>query len=54
MALTEPCYTLLNVQDSEPFNEMAIKQSLGECKLLHEHVSKMKEICVFQKRAKSL
>lgn len=28
--MTECCYTLLNVQDSEPVNEMQIKQNLGE------------------------
>lgn len=31
MALNEgPCYTIINSKDSEPFNEMQIKQDLGE------------------------
>lgn len=30
MALNEgPCYTIINSKDSEPFNEMQIKQDLG-------------------------
>lgn len=32
MALNEgPCYTIINSKDTEPFNEMQIKQDLGEC-----------------------
>lgn len=31
MSLAESaCYTLINAPDSEPFNEMQIKQDLGE------------------------
>lgn len=26
----ETCYTILNVQDSEPYNELQIKQNLGK------------------------
>lgn len=35
MSLAESaCYTLINAPDSEPFNEMQIKQDLGKfCKL---------------------
>lgn len=34
MALNEgPCYTIINSKDSEPFNEMQIKQDLGGCSI---------------------
>lgn len=36
MALNEgPCYTIINSKDSEPFNEMQIKQDLGNINHIH-------------------
>lgn len=32
--LSEPCYTILNIQDSEPYNELQIKQNLGRYSFL--------------------
>lgn len=40
MALNEgPCYTIINSKDSEPFNEMQIKQDLGTCSFIFHYSS---------------
>lgn len=41
MSLAESaCYTLINVPDTEPYNEMQIKQDLGEEKKVLKMSSK--------------
>lgn len=35
------CYTLINVPDMEPFNEMQIKQELGKCEEKFRQEKKM-------------
>lgn len=51
-AIAEPCYTILNVQDSEPYNELQIKQNLGGFHTVCMRVQCTEIFIVFQKRVK--